>query len=73
MLGQIPRDISWLVYKDLQVRYVDAIVAEHIERADQYHGRKTVANVSKLTSFLTSLLHFMMQQKKFQRYEPAFD
>ncbi len=60
--------------KDLQVQYVDAtLVAEHIGRADHYHGRKTVANVTKLTSFFTSLLHFMMQQKKFQRYEPAFD
>ncbi len=40
--------------KDLQVdRYDDAtLVAEHIERADQYHGRKTVANVLKAHFFL---------------------
>ena len=59
---------------EFQVQYVDAtLVAEHIERADQYHGRKTVANVAKLTSFFTSLLHFMGQQKKFRQYETAFD
>ena len=59
---------------DLHVQCVDAtLVAEHIEKADQYHGRKTVAIVAKLTSFFTSLLHFMGQQKKFRQYEAAFD
>ena len=63
---------SWCT--ELQIQYVDAtLVAEHIEKADQYHGRKTVANVSKLTSFFTSLLRFQEQQKKFKQYEVAFD
>ena len=53
---------------DLQIQCVDAtLVAEHIEKADHYHGRKTVANVSKLTSFFTSLLRFQEQQKKFKQ------
>ena len=59
---------------EFQIQYIDAtLVAEHVERADHYHGRKTVANVAKLTSFFTSLFHFMEQQKKFKQYEVAFD
>ena len=59
---------------EMQFQYIDAtLVADHIEKADHYHGRTTVANVTKLASFFTSLLHFMMQQKKFKRYEAAFD
>ena len=60
--------------KELSVRYVDAtLVAEHIEKVDQYHGRKTVANVTKLVSFFTSLLQVLQVDLKMNRFEPAFD
>ena len=73
LLGSVLREIScWC--DEMQFQYIDAtLVADHIEKADHYHGRTTVANVTKLASFFTSLLHFMMQQKKFKRYEAAFD
>ena len=60
--------------KELSVRYVDAtLVAEHIEKVDQYHGRKTVANVTKLVSFFTSLLQVLQVDLKMNRFESAFD
>ncbi len=60
--------------KELNVRYVDAtLVAEHIERVDQYHGRKTVANVTKIVSFFTSLLQMLQVDLKMNKFEPAFD
>ena len=59
--------------KEIGIRYVDAtLVAEHIERVDQYHGRKTVANVTKLVSFFTSLLQVLQIDCKMNRFEPAF-
>ena len=58
---------------ELGVRYIDAtLVAEHVEKADHYHGRKTVANVTKLVSFFTSLLHVLQADVKMNRFEPAF-
>ena len=60
--------------KGLSVRYVDAtLVAEHIEKVDQYHGRKTVANVTKLVSFFTSLLQVLQVDLKMNKFESAFD
>ena len=55
----------------LSVRYVDA--TEHIEKVDQYHGRKTVANVTKLVSFFTSLLQVLQIDLEMNKFEPAFD
>ena len=63
---------SWC--KDLNLKYVDAtFVAEHIDKADHYHGRKTVANVSKITSFFVALLQAQQIGKRLERFEPAFD
>ena len=60
--------------KDLNLKYVDATcVAEHIDKADHYHGRKTVANVSKITSFFVALLQAQQIGKRFEKFAPAFD
>ena len=60
--------------KDLKLKYVDATyVAEHIDKADHYHGRKTVANVSKITSFFVALLQAQQIGKRFEKFAPAFD
>eukprot|EP00434_Breviolum_minutum_P016525 symbB.v1.2.014565.t2/scaffold1068.1/size140200/6 len=60
--------------KDLNLKYVDAtFVAEHIDKADHYHGRKTFANVSKITSFFIALLQAQQIGKRFERFAPAFD
>ena len=60
--------------KDLNMKYVDATcVAEHIDKADHYHGRKTVANVSKITSFFVALLQAQQIGKRFEKFAPAFD